>query len=151
MKNPLSNIGEITKEDIKNTQDHIEEIHQSFIEFCRIQRPQLNPNVCDGRVLSGKKALENGVIDRIVTSDEYIIEKISDGDLVMKVHLISGKSDRFNFYRALELLPHIKRKARNVFSGAWIKTYPPVTCVDGNLTNKIMQFIGLAYMICRLL
>lgn len=151
MKNPISQLGEVTKEDIKNTQDDLEEIHQSFIDLCRLQRPILNPSVCNGRILSGEKALKNGMIDRILTSDEYILEKISEGDLVMKLHLVSGRTEHHIVARALELLPHLSRKIKNVFPATWPAAGIRNTMMNmngnENLANKMMQLIGLACMV----
>ncbi|OEU17335.1 peptidase S49, partial [Fragilariopsis cylindrus CCMP1102] len=79
MKNPITQYGEVSKEDIQNTQEDLEEIHESFINLCRLRRPALDLEVCNGRVLSGDRALEKGMIDRILTSDEYIMEKMSEG------------------------------------------------------------------------
>ena len=161
MKNPISQYGEVTKEDIKNTQDDLEEIHQSFIDLCRVRRPTLDLAVCNGRILSGDKALEKGMIDRILTSDEYILEKISEGDLVMKLHLVSGRNNEHNMIaRALELLPHLSRKFQNFMSTNGGRTGGAINVAsevgkrktihtDNNAASKVVQVVGLACMVRR--
>jgi len=162
MKNPISQYGEVTKEDIKNTQDDIEEIHQSFIDLCRVRRPSLDLAVCNGRVLSGDRALEKGMIDRILTSDEYILEKISGGDLVMKLHLVSGRNNEHNMIaRALELLPHLSRKFQNFMLTNGSRTGGAINVaselgkrktmiqMDNNAASKVVQVVGLACMVRR--
>ena len=95
---------------MKITQEDLDETHQSFIDLCQKRRPALDPAVCNGRILNGDVALEKGMIDRILTSDEYILEKITEGNLVMKLHLVSGTHERNMIARALEILPHLTSK-----------------------------------------
>jgi ClpP class serine protease len=165
MKNPITQYGEVSKEDIQNTQEDLEEIHESFINLCRLRRPTLDLEVCNGRVLSGDRALEKGMIDRILTSDEYIMEKISEGDLVMKLHLVSGRNEHNMISRALELLPHLSSKFKRFIStssggttGSGINAAAVVgrrnastsmIQMDGNVANKVVQVVGLACMIQR--
>ena len=162
MKNPITQYGEVSKEDIQNTQEDLEEIHESFINLCRLRRPALDLEVCNGRVLSGDRALEKGMIDRILTSDEYIMEKMSEGDLVMKLHLVNGRSEHNMIARALELLPHLSSKLKRFIStsttGSGINAAAAVgrrnastsmIQMDGNVANKVVQVVGLACMIQR--
>lgn len=117
-KNPITQFGEVTDEDIKNTQQDLDDIHKSFIELCRSRRPALDLAVCNGRILSGDMALKRGMIDRILTSDEYILEKISEGDLVMKLHLVSGNSERHMIANIFNILPHLKSRFKKfMFAG----------------------------------
>jgi ClpP class serine protease len=160
MKNPITQYGEVSEEDIQNTQEDLEEIHESFINLCRLRRPSLDLEVCNGRVLSGDRALEKGMIDRILTSDEYIMEKLSEGDLVMKLHLVNGRSEHNMIARALELLPHLSSKFKRFIStsGSGINAAAVVgrrnastsmIQMDGNVANKVVQVVGLACMIQR--
>ena len=64
MKNPISSFGEVTQKDIKLKEKDLEDAHRDFIELCRSSRPDLDPEVCNGRILSGEKALETGMVWR---------------------------------------------------------------------------------------
>jgi serine protease SohB len=145
-KNPITQFGKVTDEDIKTTQDDLDETHQSFIDLCRSRRPTLDPAVCNGRILSGDMALERGMIDRILTSDEYVLEKISEGDLVMKLHLVSGNSERHMIANALQILPHLKSRFKKfaVAGGGKLNSV-----MDGDVASKVLQIMGLTSMIRR--
>lgn len=116
MKNPISTLGEVTDKDVKSRLQELGRTHTDFIELCRSKRPELDPVVCDGRVLAGDMAVESGLIDRILTSQEYIFEKISEGDLVMQLHLISPESEHLRFLRVLQILPSIRKKLRSTLA-----------------------------------
>lgn len=115
-KNPITSFGQISDKDMKTKLQDLEGAHQDFVSMCRSKRPELDLSVCNGRILNGEKALESGMIDRILTSEEYIFEKISDGDLVMKLHLISPESEHIRFLRALQILPHIRYKLQSALT-----------------------------------
>ena len=42
--------------------------------------------VGNGDVFLGKDALKLGLVDRVISSDEYINERIGDGDRVLRLH-----------------------------------------------------------------
>lgn len=148
-KNPITEFGEVTDEDIETTQIDLNETHESFIELCRSNRPMLDPKVCNGRILSGNTALESGMIDRILTSDEYISEKITEGDLVMKLHLVSGDGERFAIWNALQILPHLKNKFKRLASSNNNIVGKLNAAMDGNVVSKAVQIWGLTSMIRR--
>lgn len=156
MKNPISTFGEVTDKDMKIKQKDLEESHRDFIELCQSSRPDLDPEVCNGRILSGEKALETGMVDRILTSEEYIFEKISDGDLVMKLHLVSPYSEQIRFARILQILPHFGHKfqsALSFLSGGRFSKFSDFRDakinVDTNTINNIAKGVALASMIQR--
>lgn len=109
MKNPISSLGVVTDKDVKSRLQELGRTHTDFIELCRSKRPELDPSVCDGRILTGDMAIESGLIDRLLTSEEYIFEKMSEGDLVMKIHLIRPESNHSRFLRVLQILPHLRK------------------------------------------
>mmetsp|Transcript_15718 Transcript_15718/g.32178 ORF Transcript_15718/g.32178 Transcript_15718/m.32178 type:complete len:779 (-) Transcript_15718:254-2590(-) len=161
-KNPLTQFGEVTDKDIKTTQKDLDEMHKSFIDLCQSRRPTLDPAVCNGRILSGDMAINRGMIDRILTSDEYILEKIGEGDLVMKLHLVSGNSERNMIVNALQILPHLSSKfKRFMFAGGGENNNMKSVLakissridgrarMDGNFASKVVQIMGLSSMIRR--
>jgi len=152
-KNPITQFGKVTDEDVRRTQEDLDETHRSFVDLCRSRRPSLDPAVCNGRILSGETALASGMIDRVLTSDEYVLEKISGGDLVMKLHLVSGNSERYRIATALQILPHLASRFRRfLFAGG---DHGPVgrLCASvggGNdLVGRAMQLVGLASVVRR--
>jgi ClpP class serine protease len=156
-KNPITSFGEVTDKDVKSVLADLEDTHHNFIELCRSKRPELDPDICNGRVLSGDKALESGMVDRILTSEEYIFEKMTDGDLVMKLHLISPESEHSRFLRVLQILPHIRQKIQSAllfFSGGgrMVKfngLQHAQMQLDTGAINNVVQGIALASMIHR--
>lgn len=66
----------------------IDKTHSAFRKFVAEGRGEKITDmdkVATGEVYMGTEALELGLIDRIVTSDEYIQEKVLNGDLVLKL------------------------------------------------------------------
>ncbi|CAJ1967132.1 unnamed protein product [Cylindrotheca closterium] len=112
-KNQLSTFGPVSDKDMKDETKRIEEVHESFIELCTSNRPSLDPAICDGSVLLANRALESGLVDRILTSDEYLWERICAGDHVLKLHR-SRTDQRRVFARALDLLPHLKQRIQGM-------------------------------------
>ena len=87
-KAPLSTIGEVTKEGMRKVQEMIDSTHTAFKRHVVESRPMLSDRIDDiatGDVWLGYDALEKGLIDRIVTSDEYIFERIKSGARVLKL------------------------------------------------------------------
>lgn len=154
-KNPLSQFGSVTDKDIQIAQDNADENHRDFINLCLARRPMLNEGVCDGRIVNGDKALQVGLIDRILTSEEYIFEKIADGDLVMKLHRSNRQTDRSSFAQALQILPHLGHKMKMFFSamtGFGGSTIHAGTNFGGpqlnpELVNKIFQGVAFLSMV----
>ena len=115
-KNPISQFGPVSDKDMKIAQKNSDDLHRDFIDLCLSRRPMLREDVCDGRVLNGGIARDVGLIDRVLTSDEYIYEKIVNGDVVMKLHRFDKPSDRTSFFQALQILPHLRQKIGTFFN-----------------------------------
>lgn len=132
-KNPLSALGPVTQKEIEEETKRLEEVHESFIELCRNQRPMLDPAVCDGTVLLANRALASGMVDRVLTSDEYIWERICDGDYVLKLHRTHRTDQRRVFARALDVLPHLRQLIKNTDMQM--------------LTSRVLQGVAFASML----
>lgn len=113
-KNPLSAFGPVSDKEMKEETRRMGEVHQSFIELCTSRRPSLDLAICDGTVLLASRALESGLVDRILTSDEYVWERICAGDHVLKLHRTMRTDHRRVFARALDLLPHLAERIQNM-------------------------------------
>ena len=112
MKNPVGMVGEVTKEGVNAMQHMVDRIHDAFREHVAKARegalvgaltPLPNKNyfefetnsesgvmsvidqVANGDVFLGIQAKKLGLVDRLITSDEYISERIKDGARVLKL------------------------------------------------------------------
>jgi signal peptide peptidase SppA len=94
-KAPVGLIGEVTKEGLAKVQDMVDDTHRAFKRHVVSARPVVADRIEDlatGNVWLGYDALDVGLIDRIVTSDEYIGERMAQGARVLKlVQLIRPK------------------------------------------------------------
>jgi ClpP class serine protease len=98
-KAPVGIVGEITKEGIAKVQGMIDKTHSAFKRHVVEARPLLANDIdviATGDVWLGHDALERGLIDQIITSDEYIWDKIQNGDQVLK--LIKFHRPRLGFF-----------------------------------------------------
>lgn len=120
MKNPLSALGPVSDKEIKEETKRLAQVHEEFIDLCTTKRPMLNPAICDGTVLTANRAIEFGMVDRVLTSDEYIWERISNGEYVLKLHRTHHQDHTRIFARALDVLPHLKGRLQNVDMGTLI-------------------------------
>lgn len=81
-KRTLTVLGENTEKGRQKFQQEIQETHDLFKEFVSQNRPALDMSVvATGEVWFGKKALENGLIDAVKTSDDYLFQRHSEADL----------------------------------------------------------------------
>jgi len=112
MKNPVGMIGEVTKEGVNAMQDMVDRIHDAFRDHVAKARegalvgaltPLPNKNyfefetnsesgvmsvidqVANGDVFLGIQAKKLGLVDRLITSDDYISERIKHGARVLKL------------------------------------------------------------------
>jgi len=89
-KAPIKAFGEVSDEDLKLVEEDLERTHEAFISWVSearniIPTEDWKAKVCTGSVFHGEEALELGLIDRLATSDEYIAEKLRDGNRVLRL------------------------------------------------------------------
>ena len=140
MKNTLSALGHVSDKEIQKETERMEEVHEAFIEWCMSRRPTLDRSKCNGMVLMGAEATKVGMVDRVMTSEEYIWEKICDGDHVLKLHRSYRDTDKTRlFARALDLLPHLKHQftqlRRQIPMGALVQGYAILTVIHRAITK----------------
>mmetsp|Transcript_659 Transcript_659/g.1103 ORF Transcript_659/g.1103 Transcript_659/m.1103 type:complete len:191 (+) Transcript_659:85-657(+) len=98
-KAPLKTLGEVTPEELKMAQDDADVIHEAFQRWVTTSRPNVVASkdwiekVCTGAVFLGQEAQDLGLVDRVLTSDEYVAERIAAGDRVLR--LIPYKGPQF--------------------------------------------------------
>ncbi len=74
-KRPTSLLGPNTPEGIAKLREQLEETHVLFKKFVKDRRPMLDIEaVGTGEYWYGAKAIERGLIDRLLTSDDYLLE-----------------------------------------------------------------------------
>lgn len=87
-KAPIGLIGDVKRSDMQSIQTMVDETHTAFKRHVVNGRPSLKDSIDDiatGKVWIGYDALEVGLIDRLVTSDEYIGERMQDGARILKL------------------------------------------------------------------
>lgn len=94
-KAPLSTIGEVTEAGMTAVQNIVDNTQRAFKRHVVDSRPVLRDvidHLATGDVWLGYDALNQGLIDRIVTSDEYIGQRLQDGARVLKLsRLVASK------------------------------------------------------------
>jgi len=74
-KRTVSLLGPITDEGRAKLKEQLEETHDLFKQFIHTMRPQLDVEaVATGEHWYGTRAIELGLIDRLSTSDDYLLE-----------------------------------------------------------------------------
>jgi serine protease SohB len=78
----LTVLGENTEKGRQKFQQEIQETHDLFKDFVAQNRPNIDMNVvATGEVWFGKAALEKGLIDAVITSDDYLFQRHTEADL----------------------------------------------------------------------
>ncbi|MFK8001308.1 MAG: protease SohB [Polyangiales bacterium] len=82
-KRTLTVFGENTDKGREKMKAELEETHGHFKDFIREQRPKLDVDaVATGEHWLGTKALELGLVDKLQTSDDYLMESCSARDII---------------------------------------------------------------------
>ena len=87
-KAPLSLMGEVTEEGKQKIQEMIDHTHVAFKSHVAKARPILADtidSVATGDVWLASDAVKVGLVDRLITSDEYIGERIAQGARILKL------------------------------------------------------------------
>ena len=91
-KRTLTMLGENTDKGREKFVEEIEDIHLLFKEFVGEHRPGLDiEGVATGEAWFGQRALQRGLVDELVTSDEYITGACEKAD-VFEICYVEKKS-----------------------------------------------------------
>lgn len=91
-KRTLTLFGENTEQGREKFIEDVENVHQLFKAFVIQHRPQLNvEEVATGEVWFGQHALDKALVDKLITSDEYITNACESAD-VFTVEYIERQS-----------------------------------------------------------
>ena len=95
-KAPVGLIGEVTKAGMNKVQIMVDDTHRAFKRHVAESRPIIASRIDEiatGDIWLGYDALELGLIDRVVTSDEYLGERIRNGARILKLlKIMRGRS-----------------------------------------------------------
>ncbi len=81
-KRTLTIFGENTEEGRRKFQQELEDVHLLFQEFVQENRPGLDvAKVATGEAWYGRRALDLGLVDELVTSDEYLVNACDEADV----------------------------------------------------------------------
>lgn len=79
-KRTVSILGEITPQGEEKFKQQLEETHVLFKDYVQNHRPQLSiKDVATGEYWFGEVALKKGLVDALMTSDDYIMEASTQG------------------------------------------------------------------------
>lgn len=80
-KRTLTMLGENTEEGRQKFQEELEQTHDLFKEFVKEHRPGLDiESVATGEAWYGQVAKSKGLVDEIMTSDDYLLQQSADKD-----------------------------------------------------------------------
>mmetsp|Transcript_28974 Transcript_28974/g.43772 ORF Transcript_28974/g.43772 Transcript_28974/m.43772 type:complete len:578 (-) Transcript_28974:848-2581(-) len=87
-KAPVQLLGEVSKEGIATRQSMLDRVHTAFRQHVATSRPILQDTiqeVANGDIWQGQEALDKKLVDRLLTSDEYLKELMDDGRRLLKI------------------------------------------------------------------
>jgi serine protease SohB len=103
-KSPVGLIGEVTKEGRAKVQQSLEDIHEAFKTLVLHSREECSnldiDKVSTGDIWLGREAVELGLADRIMSSQEYIAHRIQEGDTVLQLKSYQREPPFASFFRS---------------------------------------------------
>ena len=112
-KRTVTFFGETTDEDRQKMQSEIEQTHYLFKDFVKQQRPTLDiEKVATGEHWFGTEALELGLIDKIQTSDDYLMEQAENAD-ILEISFEAKKKLKDKIPLLAAILDHTDRSKSN--------------------------------------
>ncbi len=88
LKRTLTMFGKNTDEDREKFTEQMEETHTLFKDFVKGNREQINiQEIATGEHWLGKRALELKLVDELMTSDDYLMQKSETADVYQITHV----------------------------------------------------------------
>jgi len=151
-KNPFTTFGPVSRQDIQQETARLEKVHQAFRALIVEGRPALEDSIdqiADGSVFIGSEALGLKLVDRVVTSSQYLLERVEAGDRVLKLHRTSPS----RFHRRtvglspIDILPHLRawisNKMRIAGDGGYVS---PASSPTDHLSWLIQTGTALSFL-----
>jgi len=81
-KRTLTMFGENREEDREKVREELEEAHTLFKDFVKANREQVDiEKIATGEHWFGKQALDLGLVDKLQTSDDFLVDAAKDADI----------------------------------------------------------------------
>lgn len=91
-KRTLTMFGENTSKGRKKAQEDVEEAHELFKKFVAENRPKLDiDKVATGEYWHGTQAIDLGLVDKLITSDDYLLEASDKANIFEITYTIPKK------------------------------------------------------------
>lgn len=104
-KRTLTLFGKNTEEGRKKLEEQLEEIHAIFKSFIKEHRPQVDlEKVATGEFWLAKDALKLELVDRLETSDDYLLSAFNEKRELFEVKFIQKKSLKTKFSNSMQAL-----------------------------------------------
>lgn len=113
-KNPLSTFGPVSRGDIEAEQVRLRKMHAAFQDLVGKGRPMLSTSTMDGSVFLGEEALNLGLVDGLITSEEYLHERIEYGDRVLKLHRAIRRRNRR--LSPFDIIPYLQKNISSLMA-----------------------------------
>ncbi len=118
-KAPITMFGEITDKGKHKLNEELEDTHVLFKDFITSHRPSVDiDNVSTGEVWYGQRAIKQNLIDDIITSDSYLMQKRKTHDIYQisydekkSIAEKLGLSVRHSFNAVFEAISNREQKA----------------------------------------
>lgn len=102
-KRTLTMFGENTHKGREKFREDIEDTHELFKDFVTENRPSINiAEVATGDVWFGRRAVDQNLVDELMTSDEYLSAACDEAD-VYEIEYVEKKSIQERFGMAIQM------------------------------------------------
>ena len=110
--------GENTQKDRDKFIDDLDNTHRLFKNFVSEHRPSVDINsIATGEVWPGTEAITKGLVDELLTSDEYLLDKTTDTDVYKVVYAMPKTlSEKIGFATEASIDRLLKRWWSRIFS-----------------------------------
>lgn len=114
-KRTLSVLGENTEEGRAKFREELEATHQLFKQHVHRARPQIDiEKLATGETWYGSQALELGLIDELMTSDEYLLRHVNDHHILLinsdtPQSMLERLKEQFLYHKPRSMFNELKR------------------------------------------
>ena len=115
-KRTVDIIGEVTEENKKKLQEELDDMHRAFKDHVALARPKLKDTideVASGEYWVAVQAKEHGLVDEIMTSDEYLESICQENEIIEIV-----EKKRRNVWSAFHAVASVMKSAVDGVSSA---------------------------------
>lgn len=112
-KRTVTPFSEVTEARRQKLIEQLSDIHTLFKEYVAVRRPSLSiDEVATGEYWYGTRAVEKGLADRLITSDEWLLEQLQDHEIYLVHTLVPGM-------KIAEKLHKLQAAAKSMVAHKW--------------------------------